>query len=108
MSYRTSTGDFEVDTYVNQSGILLGISWIVWVFAVLILHIIFMNFIIAVISESYSKVMQKLQSETFKVKADMIVEREYQMTDADLADTTNFPRYIVVRRPANQSGGDQA
>jgi hypothetical protein len=35
-----------------------------------------MNFIIAVISESYEKVMMKLVSELYKQKANMILERE--------------------------------
>jgi len=39
-----------------------------------------MNFIIAVISESYEKVMQKLVAESFRVKANMIAERELLLT----------------------------
>jgi len=59
MSFRTSTGDFELDAYPDLDSQLIILAWIVWVFAVLILNVIFMNFIIAVISESYEKVMQK-------------------------------------------------
>jgi len=39
-----------------------------------------MNFIIAVISESYEKFMQKLVAESYRVKANMIVEREMLLT----------------------------
>jgi len=56
MAFRTSSGDFNVDDYQFQDS-LVYISWIVWIIAVLVLNIIFMNFIIAVISESYEKVM---------------------------------------------------
>lgn len=62
MSFRTSTGDFEVDDYAEMVSPIVYISWIVWLIAVLILNIVFMNFIIAVISESYEKIMQKLVS----------------------------------------------
>lgn len=58
MAFRTSTGDFEVDEFANQDNLII-ITWIVWLIAVIILQMIFMNFIIAVISESYEKIMQK-------------------------------------------------
>ncbi len=56
MSFRTSTGDFEVDNY-NQIGSLVYLAWFVWVLAVIVLQMIFMNFIIAVISGSYEDIM---------------------------------------------------
>ncbi len=51
---------------------------------VFILNVMFMNFIIAVISESYEKVMQRLVALSFMLKAEMIVEREGMMSQADL------------------------
>jgi hypothetical protein len=51
---------------------------------VLVLNVTFMNFIIAVISESYERVMQKLVAESYKVKADMIRERELHMSSEEL------------------------
>jgi hypothetical protein len=69
--------------------------------AVLTLNVVFMNFIIAVISESYEKIMQKLVSQTFKVKVDMIAERELHMSELDLQKDSYFPKYIVLRRHAN-------
>jgi Ion transport protein len=57
MSFRTSTGDFEVDDYAEKESAIVYITWIIWLIAVLILNIVFMNFIIAVISESYEKIM---------------------------------------------------
>ncbi|CDW73672.1 UNKNOWN [Stylonychia lemnae] len=65
------------------------------------LNIIFMNFIIAVISESYERVMQKLIAESYRVKANMIVEREQFFAKEDLKSTKYFPNCIVVRRPIN-------
>jgi hypothetical protein len=59
MAFRTSSGDFYVDSFKDQPPSLIGISWLIWVIAVIILNVIFMNFIIAVISESYEKAMQK-------------------------------------------------
>jgi len=52
------------------------VAWIIWIVAVLVLNIVLMNFLIAVISESYERVMQKLVAESYKVKVNMIVEKE--------------------------------
>lgn len=43
-------------------------------------NIVFMNFIIAVVSQSYENCINKIVSLQFKVKVDMIVERESMMT----------------------------
>lgn len=103
MSFRASTGDFELDNY-NQLGPLVYLAWLVWVVAVIILQMIFMNFIIAVISGSYEDIMQEKDSVTYRGKADLIAERELHMTEADLNNPDYFPRYIVLRRPADSQG----
>ena len=72
-----------------------------WIIAVFVLNLIFMNFIIAVISESYENVMQKLVALSFKVKVDMIVEREIHMTEEDFMNEENFPKYLILRRAAD-------
>jgi hypothetical protein len=58
MSFRTSTADFEIDAYSEiDYAIVRYLAWLIWLIAVLILNVVFMNFIIAVISESYEKIM---------------------------------------------------
>jgi len=81
MIFRIASGDFATDDYKDQGSFLVPLTWSLWIIAVFILNIVFMNFIIAVISESYEKVMQKLVAESFKVKANMIVERETLLQD---------------------------
>lgn len=99
MAFRTSTGDFELDNYATLKPDMIFITWFIWFVAVFALNIIFMNFIIAVIYESYSKVTQKLVAESYKVKATMIVEREMHFVEKDFEDPKLFPRYLVLRRP---------
>ncbi|CDW90703.1 wd-40 repeat protein [Stylonychia lemnae] len=108
MIFRISSGDFAVDNFKDQgSTFLVGLSWTIWVIAVLILNIVFMNFIIAVISESYEKVMQKLVAESYKVKANMIVERELLLNPNDEEERRfYFPQYMILRRPIETSDGD--
>ena len=65
-----------------------------------------MNFIIAMISESYERVMQKLVAETYRVKANMIVEREQLLNEVELTSINYFPNFIVVRRPLNTEANE--
>ncbi|CDW88576.1 UNKNOWN [Stylonychia lemnae] len=101
MAFRISSGDFQLDDFHSQENGLVILTWLIWLIAVMTLYIVFMNFIIAVISESYERVMQKLVAESYRVKANMIVERERFFTKDDLENTKYFPSYIVVRRPLN-------
>ncbi|CDW74458.1 UNKNOWN [Stylonychia lemnae] len=102
MVFRISSGDFELDDFHSQeNGLLVVLTWLIWLVAVMTLYIVFMNFIIAVISESYERVMQKLVAESYRVKANMIVEREQFFTKDDFKSAKYFPSYIVVRRPLN-------
>ncbi|CDW78024.1 UNKNOWN [Stylonychia lemnae] len=101
MAFRISSGDFQLDDYHSQADGLVIFTWIIWLIAVLTLNIVFMNFIIAVISESYERVMQKLVAESYRVKANMIVEREQLFSQDELKLTKYFPNYIVIRRPQN-------
>ena len=64
---------------------------------------IFMNFIIAVVNQSYENCMSKRVAQQFKVKVDMIVERESMMNQTDLDKKEWFPNFIVLRRKANES-----
>ena len=84
MSYRLSLGDFELEGFTNQRDSLITYSWALWMIGVFVMNVMFMNFIIAVISESYEKVMQRVIALSFKLKAEMIVEREDLMTEEDL------------------------
>ena len=99
MSYRLSSGDFELDGYASQRAQLIIFTWVVWMIGVLVLNVTFMNFIIAVISESYEKVMQKLVAQSFMTKAEMIVERELHMEQKDFENNDYFPRFLLLRRP---------
>eukprot|EP00347_Sterkiella_histriomuscorum_P005927 403354731 len=103
MAFRTSSGDFNVDSYKDQSQILVIISWTIWIIAVMILNVMFMNFIIAVISESYEKVMQKLTAESYRVKVQMIVERELHFTEDELKLNHFFPQYLLLRKPVTSN-----
>ena len=58
-----------------------------------------MNFIIAVVGESYNKCMEKRVAQTYKVKVDLIVERENLLEQTFFVNKGLFPSYILVRQP---------
>lgn len=57
-----SVGDMETDDFnKNDPGKAKSfLIWMIWLLAAIITNIIFLNFIIAVISDSYAKVMHKI------------------------------------------------
>lgn len=65
-----------------------------------------MNFLIAVVGNSFSDCMAKREAQTLKVKVDMIYEHEQIMSKKELADKDYFPQYILVRRPVEAQNED--
>ena len=61
-----------------------------------------MNFIIAVVSQSYENCMQKSTAQSFKVKLHMIRERESIMTHDDYKNNNWFPNYIILCKPISE------
>lgn len=55
MAFRTSIGDFTFDNY--KATVMKEASWIVWLAIMIIGNVVFMNFIIAVVNESYTTSM---------------------------------------------------
>lgn len=73
ITLRTSLGDNDMDQQFSEYKILF---WSIWFLIMVVGNIVLMNFIIAVVSQSYGQCMQKQVAQTFKTKVDMIVERE--------------------------------
>ena len=86
MAFRSSIGDNEMDDYTGAGNEHKTIIWIIWLLIMVVGNIIFMNFIIAVVNQSYENCMAKSVAQTFKVKIDMIVERESLMNDEDFSN----------------------
>ena len=59
MVFRTSIGDYNLDNYAANSEFKI-LTWIVWFFIMIVGNVIFMNFIIAVVNESYENCMMKM------------------------------------------------
>ena len=79
---RESIGDYDTDSYSKNTDYKI-IGWIVYVMVMFLGNVIFMNFIIAVVGQSYENCMQRSVAQSFKVKLHMIKERESMMSESD-------------------------
>lgn len=95
-SFRASLGDFdfEAQQYLTTGENYL--YWFIWILMIVILTIVFLNFIIAETSASYEKVKSRLDAMIFKEKASMISEAEGMLFE-DSRNAANFPKYIIIR-----------
>lgn len=80
IAFRTSLGDFEIDDYRGEQKEMKGLIWLIWLMLMIVGNVIFINFIVAVVSESYEKCMQTQKAKQYRLKCEMIVERESIMT----------------------------
>jgi hypothetical protein len=74
MAFRTSIGDYTFDNY--KASTMKEVTWIVWLALMIIGNVVFMNFIIAVVNDSYATSMAKMVSQTYRLKVPLIIERE--------------------------------
>ena len=82
IAFRTSIGDYSFDDFSTADYYEIGL--VVWFFIMIVGNMVFMNFIIAVVNQSYEQCMSKMVVLQFKVKVDMIVERESMMRESEL------------------------
>ena len=74
--------------------------FIIWFLVVVILCIIFLNFIIAEASASYAKVVENLDALKNKEKASLISEAESMIPDR-FKNPDMLPKFIVIRQEDN-------
>lgn len=113
---RCSMGDFsllESDStfdikdenaeYVH-SHLIVGFTWFIYVVSVFYLFMIFMNFIIAVIGDSYNAVIENKDSHDYQQRIVMIYEREVHFNQKQFEDKRNFPDILIVRKKKDTDG----
>ena len=78
ISFRNSIGDIQIAGYSKLQGedtplswMLIIVIWVFWFMNIGLMCIILMNFLIAVISESYTNVSESKTQYVYKDKADM-------------------------------------
>ena len=64
--------------------------------------LIFLNFIIAEVSDSYAKVKEDIEALIYKERASMVKEVEDFLSESyKMNYKINFPKYVVVREAEN-------
>lgn len=59
---------------------------------------VFMNFIIAIIGESYASVIEFRNAHDYKQRVGMIFERELFIPFSTINDQEMFPKFLIVRK----------
>eukprot|EP00347_Sterkiella_histriomuscorum_P005471 403356490 len=101
MAFRLSTGDFALDSYKDQPSMFILITWGIWLVSVFALNMIFLNFIIAVISETFEKVMQKQAAQQYKLKVEMLCT----ILAHGLVKT---PESLIIQKPIQVSNEEES
>jgi len=73
------------------------IFWLIWIILIVITCIIFLNFIIAEVSNSYTQVQEKVKGLIEQDRAQLIDEAEDMMLDHQKHNPERFPTYLVIR-----------
>ena len=107
LALRQSVGDYDSSTLVSGSQYKI-LVWILWFLIMVVGNIVFMNFIIAVVSESYENCMERMIQSMQIAKLYMIEECESLLPRFCYDYPTWFPRYILLRRQVDSEsiGGE--
>jgi hypothetical protein len=79
-----------------HSILLVEATFVLFIIALFITFVIFMNFIIAMINHSYSKINNSKLSYDYSQRIIMIYEREVRFTEKDFRNDVWFPSILVV------------
>ena len=71
-TFRQSLGDFKVDTFLFLPKRIMYITWFVWFFLIIMNSMIFLNFLISVITEVYESVRELQIEESYRRKAETL------------------------------------
>ena len=97
---RLSLGDFdfgvlEGDNLDADQHVLF---WIIWTVMVIFSSLIFLNFIIAEVSNSYQTINEQINALIYKERASLIQESEDIMAQSTKENNkVKFPKYIIIR-----------
>jgi hypothetical protein len=89
--------ELEGDAKYRHSFLIYAVTFVLWGLGMFFLFMIFMNFIIALIGDSFSCVMEFREAHDYKQRIMMIYEREASFTKKDYDNKEYFPNVLIVR-----------
>jgi len=96
--YLLSLGEFATDGY--NEGYNKNSAWMMFFFATVSIMLLFMNFVIAIMSEPFEKVKEEKVQYRYKHKLDLIVDN-IELFDKEKFGTLN-KKYILVVKPEEE------
>ena len=95
---RMSVGDFNFDATDYLPDYQKQLYWGLYFISTFMTCIVFMNFIIAEVSNSYAIVKQDIDALIYKERSTLITEAEDILSEnTKKNDLVKFPKYIVLR-----------
>ena len=104
---RQASGDTDTSTIIDGTRDFKLLAWLLWFVILIVGNIVFMNFIIAVVSESYENCMEKKVQIIYDIKLEMIAEFESMMPDRVFKREEWFPKFIIIRRMVGGSNSGE-
>jgi len=89
-------GDFRQVQRLNFAETLM--FWLMWLVIVIMTSVIFLNFVIAEVNESYVRVQDNVQELVYKERAKLIEECEDMMPQRYKNSPHCFPKYVIYKR----------
>ena len=93
-SYLAMLGAFEVSDYTNPESKMF---FVVFLFLIVV---IMLNLLIALMADTFERVMESWVFESRKMRVETIIEQELLMDDSDNAEC--FPAFLQVLRPVEE------
>ena len=95
---RISFGDNEFDQLNVQTPTEDKIYWMIWTITFIMACLIFLNFIIAEVCNSYQTAKDNIDSYVYKERASMVKEVEQFLPEYMKNERKDwFPQYIIIR-----------
>ena len=91
-SYLSMLGAFDVTDYTNAESLIF---FVIFLFLVLI---VMLNLLIAIMSDTYERIMESWEFEGIRMQAETIIEQEQLMSTSDKSNPEYFPKYLQVLR----------
>lgn len=92
-AYLTGLGDFNKDNYSERDAV---ITWVMFLIATVLVQLVFMNLLIAIMGESFSKIMAMMEQSTQKELCSMMEDHIWLQRIDELFATS---RYILWLTP---------
>lgn len=95
--FRMSLGDFDFGESTSLDPFDNHWFWVTWSISVIVTMVVFLNFIIAEVGNSYNIVNEKIQGLIEKERSILIEEAEDMMLTKWKTNANLFPKYLIMR-----------